>query len=71
MTLFKNIIHRYRHILLYSVAMAVLVFVLKWLQWRYLIEDNSLDIYIGLIAVFFTVLGVWIANQLFTLKLRR
>lgn len=44
--------------------MAILVFVLKWLQWKYLITDNSLDIYIGLIAVFFTFLGVWIATQL-------
>lgn len=44
--------------------MAVLVFVLKWLQWKYLVTDNSLDIYIGLIALFFTLLGVWVANQL-------
>ncbi len=44
--------------------MAVLVFALKWLQWKYLITDNSSDIYIGLIAVFFTLLGVWVATQL-------
>lgn len=44
--------------------MAILVFMLKWLQWKYLIADNSLDIYIGLIALFFTFLGVWVANQL-------
>lgn len=44
--------------------MAILIFGLKWLQWKYLITDNSLDIYIGLIAVFFTLLGLWIAVQL-------
>lgn len=44
--------------------MAILVFALKWLQWKYLIADNSLDIYFGLIAVFFTLLGVWGATQL-------
>jgi ATP/maltotriose-dependent transcriptional regulator MalT len=44
--------------------MAVLVFLLKWLQWKYLITDNSVDIYIGLIALLFTLLGVWVANQL-------
>jgi ATP/maltotriose-dependent transcriptional regulator MalT len=44
--------------------MAIMVFVLKWLQWKYLITDNSSEIYIGLIAVFFTCLGVWVANQL-------
>ena len=44
--------------------MAVLVFVLKWLQWRFLIVDNSVDIYVGLIAVFFTVLGIGVSLQL-------
>lgn len=44
--------------------MAVLVFALKWLQWKFLIVDNAIDIYIGLIAVFFTALGVWVATQL-------
>jgi NarL family two-component system response regulator LiaR len=44
--------------------MAIMVFALKWLQWKYLITDNSSDIYIGLVAVFFTFLGVWVATQL-------
>ncbi len=44
--------------------MAILVFILKWLQWKYIISDNSLDIYIGLIAVFFTLLGIWVSTQL-------
>lgn len=56
--------------MIYGVAMAVLIFVLKWIQWRYLIADNSLDIYIGLIAFFFTILGVWVANQLSRRKVR-
>lgn len=34
------------------------------MQWKFLIVDNSIDIYIGLIALFFTVLGIWIALQL-------
>lgn len=36
---------------------------LKWLQWKFLILANSLEVYIGLIDVFFTVLGVWIAAR--------
>lgn len=44
--------------------MAILVFALKWLQWRFLIVDNAIDIYIGLVAVFFTTLGIWVAKQL-------
>lgn len=54
----------------YGALMAVLVFALKWLQWKYLITDNSLDIYIGLLAVFFTSLGVWVATQLVKPKTR-
>lgn len=59
-----------RHVLLYGLIMAVLVFVLKWLQWKFLIVDNSIDIYIGLIAIFFTVLGIWIATQLVKPKIK-
>jgi len=53
-----------RHIILYGLILAILVFTLKWLQWKFLIVDNAIDIYIGLIAVFFTALGIWVAMQL-------
>lgn len=48
----------------YGLLMAILVFALKWLQWKYLITDNSSEIYMGLIAFFFTLFGTWIATQL-------
>lgn len=60
----KHIVDRWRHIALYGALMALLVFVLKWLQWKYLVADLSIEIYVGLIALFFTVLGVWVATQL-------
>lgn len=60
MTLLKD----FKHIILYGLILAILVFTLKWLQWKFLIVDNSIDIYVGLIAVFFTILGVWVATQL-------
>lgn len=53
-----------KHILLYGLALAVLIFGLKWLEWKFLIVDNAIDIYVGLIAVLFTVLGAWLATQL-------
>ena len=49
--------------LLYGGLMAVLLLVLKWLQWKFLIMDNSMEIYAGLIALLFTGLGVWVARQ--------
>ncbi|MDL5514898.1 response regulator transcription factor [Arenibacter sp. M-2] len=60
MTLLKN----FKHIILYGLILAILVFALKWLQWKFLIVDKAIDIYIGLIALFFTILGVWVATQL-------
>jgi len=70
MTLFKNIFFKTRNIILYGFILALLVFLLKWMQWKFLIVDNSMDIYVGLIAVFFTILGVWVANQLVKPKVK-
>ena len=60
MALLKN----YRYTILYGLILAALVIVLKWLQWKFLIVDNAIDIYIGLVAVFFTIMGIWVATQL-------
>lgn len=64
MATLKHFFQNSRHLLLYGALMAVLVFILKWLQWKFLITDNSIEIYIGLVAIFFTTLGVWAARQL-------
>jgi DNA-binding CsgD family transcriptional regulator len=66
MTIFKE----YKHIILYGFILAFFVFVLKWLQWKFLIVDNDIDIYVGLIAVFFTFLGIWVANQISRPKIK-
>lgn len=55
---------KYSQLLIYGFSLSLLLFVLKWLQWKFLIIENSLDAYIGLIAVFFTILGIWVARQL-------
>lgn len=57
-----------RHIILYGFLLAALVLILKWVQWKFLIVDNAIDIYIGLIALFFTGLGIWGATQLYNPK---
>ncbi|GHN02059.1 helix-turn-helix transcriptional regulator [Cytophagales bacterium WSM2-2] len=63
MTFLKQLFRNSQHIILYAALMGGMVFILKWLQWKYLITDNSSDIYIALIALLFTFLGVWLANQ--------
>ena len=53
-----------KHIFLYSLVLAVFVFILKWLQWKYFIADHSVEFYIGAVALLFTVLGIWIAHKI-------
>ncbi|WP_207512535.1 response regulator transcription factor [Longitalea luteola] len=55
---------KYKHPILYGVSMAVLLFILKWLELRFLIMDHALEIYIGAIALIFTALGIWLALKL-------
>jgi DNA-binding CsgD family transcriptional regulator len=60
----RNFYHKYGQLALYGLSLALLLLVLKWMQWRYLILAHSMDVYIGLIALFFTLLGIWVARQL-------
>ncbi len=60
----------FKHMAVYGLILAVLILALKWLQWKFLIVDNAIDIYIGMIALFFTLLGVWVALQLVKPKIR-
>lgn len=60
----KSIFQRSRTFILYGGAMAGMVFLLKWLQWKYFIADYSMEIYVGIIANIFTGFGIWLATQL-------
>jgi DNA-binding CsgD family transcriptional regulator len=60
----RSFISDNKRILLYGVLLAIFVFLLKWIQWKFLIVENSIELYVGLVSVFFTVLGIWIAQQL-------
>lgn len=55
---------KYKQPVLYGVCMAVLLFLLKWLQYRFIIIDHALEIYVGAIALMFTCLGIWLALKL-------
>jgi DNA-binding CsgD family transcriptional regulator len=55
---------KYKQPVLYGACMAVLLFLLKWLQYRFIIIDHALEIYVGVIALMFTCLGIWLALKL-------
>jgi len=64
MTNNKNFLLRNKSTIIYSISLAFLLFLLKWLELRFIIFDHSFEIYIGFIAVIFTALGIWLALKL-------
>lgn len=50
--------------ILYGISLAILLFFLKWLELRFIIINHTFEIYAGIIALFFTSLGVWLALKL-------
>jgi len=60
----KNLLLRNKAIIIYSISLAFLLFLLKWLELRFIIFDHSFEVYIGFIAVIFTTLGIWLALKL-------
>ena len=56
----KKIFHRNQATIMYSISLAFVLFLLKWLELRFIIFHNSFEIYAGIIAVIFTALGIWL-----------
>lgn len=53
-----------RTIIFYGVALAALVLVLKFIEYRFIVRDLSIEFYLGAVALFFTVLGIWAGRKL-------
>lgn len=60
----KNFLEKHKATIIYSISLAFLLFLLKWLELRFIIFDHSFEVYIGVIAVIFTALGIWLALKL-------
>ncbi len=60
----KNVLSRNKATIVYGICLAFLLFLLKWLELRFIIFDHAFEIYIGFIAVIFTALGIWLALKL-------
>ena len=67
----KNFFQRNKATIIYSVSLAFLLFLLKWLELRFIIFDHSFEIYIGFIAIIFTALGIWLALKLSKPKIEK
>ena len=53
-----------RTIFMYGLAMAILIFLLKYLEYRLFVRDLSIEFYVGIVAVMFAILGVWVGMRL-------
>lgn len=58
-------------LLYYGIALAAMLFLLRWLELRFLIFNYSLELYIGFVAILFTALGIWLALKLSNPKVQQ
>lgn len=65
-----NKIKQYKEIIMYAISMAVLLLLLRFLEYKFLILQNELGLYVGIIALFFTALGIWASNKLTNPKVK-
>lgn len=61
---------RHKQTILYGIALAAIIFLIRWFEIRYVLADDQLDTYIGIIALLFTGLGIWLAVKLRRPKVR-
>lgn len=59
-----GILTKNRQNLGYGVCLALLLFLMKRLEWHFMIINHAFEIYAGAIAIIFTALGVWLALKL-------
>lgn len=57
-----------RTILLYSLSLAVLLFLLQWLQFSFIVRDLTMEFYLGVVAIIFTSVGIWMGLKLTSTK---
>jgi len=60
----SNFLAKNKTLILYGVFLAALLFLLKWLELRFIIINHAVEIYAGSIAIIFTALGIWLALKL-------
>lgn len=62
------LLKKYKSVLIYGASLALLLLLLRWLEWQFIFVDNSTELYAGAIAVVFTFLGIWLALKLYKPK---
>jgi len=53
-----------KHVLIYGLVGGVLIVVLKVIEFRFRVVEHAIEIYVGLIAVIFAGVGIWLGLKL-------
>lgn len=53
-----------RTIFLYGSILALLIFFLKFIEYKFIVRALPLEYYLGLIALLFTIIGIWMGLRL-------
>lgn len=61
-------VRKYKESIYFGLALAILFFIVQWMEIRFLLFSNNLQIYILLIAILFSGIGIWIAGRIRTPK---
>ncbi|MBL0922962.1 MAG: response regulator transcription factor [Sphingomonadaceae bacterium] len=48
----------------YGLALAAGAFLLEWLDYKHAVREWSTEFYVGMIALLFVTLGIWLGNRL-------
>lgn len=62
--MYLKLLNKHKQSLLYGISLALLLVLLKWLEFKLIIVNHSFELYVGAIALFFTALGIWLALKL-------
>lgn len=62
--MFLSFIKKNDTLILYALSLGVLLFFLKFIHLKFIIIDHAFEIYIGLLALVFMGLGVWVALRI-------
>lgn len=65
-----NFLIRNKHVIIYGISLALLLFLMRWLELRLMIFSHAFEIYAGIIALIFTALGIWLALKLINPKIQ-
>ena len=55
---------KFKNVVIYGLMLAVLLIFLQVIEYKFLVIDHAIEVYVTFIAILFTALGIWIAAKL-------